>query len=44
MIRSGIGAAFFGTGAQIPDDLEEVSVARLARSVWPSSRLAARAA
>jgi flagellar biosynthesis GTPase FlhF len=44
MIRSGIAATFFGTGPQIPEDLEEVSVAKLARSLWTPNRLAARAA
>ncbi len=44
MIRSGIAATFLGTGPQIPDDLEEVSAAKLARSVWCSNHLAARAA
>jgi len=44
MIRSGIPAAFFGTGARIPEDLEEVSVAKLARSLWIANGLAAKAA
>ena len=44
MIRSGIGATFFGTGPRIPDDLEEVSVAKLLRSLWAPKALAARAA
>lgn len=44
MIRSGIAATFFGTGPQIPDDLEEVSVPKLARSLWATNGLAARAA
>jgi len=44
IIRSGIAATFFGTGPQIPEDLEEVSVAKLARSLWTTNRLAARAA
>ena len=44
MIASGIGAAFFGNGTRIPDDLEEVSVARLVRSLWKASESAARAA
>jgi flagellar biosynthesis protein FlhF len=44
MIRSGIATTFFGTGPQIPEDLEEVSVAKLARSLWTTNRLAARAA
>jgi flagellar biosynthesis GTPase FlhF len=44
MIRSGLGAAFFGTGPQIPEDLEEVNVAKLARSLWKANAMAARAA
>jgi flagellar biosynthesis protein FlhF len=44
MIRSGIPATFFGTGARIPEDLEEVSVEKLARSLWAANGLAARAA
>ena len=44
MIHSGIAATFFGTGPQIPDDLEEVSVEKLARSLWTTNRMAARAA
>jgi flagellar biosynthesis protein FlhF len=44
MIRSRIPAAFFGTGARIPEDLEEVSVAKLARSLWAGKGLAAKAA
>jgi flagellar biosynthesis GTPase FlhF len=44
MMRSGIPAAFFGTGTQIPDDLEEVNVPKLARSLWAANGLAARAA
>jgi flagellar biosynthesis protein FlhF len=34
LIRSGIPAAFSGTGQQIPEDLEEVDAERLARSGW----------
>jgi flagellar biosynthesis protein FlhF len=44
MIRSGLPATFFGTGTQIPEDLEEVNVAKLARSLWMVNGLAARAA
>ena len=44
MIRSGIGATFLGTGPQIPEDLEEVNVEKLARSLWMANGLAARAA
>jgi flagellar biosynthesis protein FlhF len=44
MIRSGIAATFFGTGPRIPEDIEEVSAAKLARSLWATNRLAARAA
>jgi len=44
MIRSGIAATFFGTGPRIPEDIEEVSAAKLARSLWTTNRLAARAA
>jgi flagellar biosynthesis protein FlhF len=44
MIHSGIAASFLGTGTRIPEDLEEVSVERLARSLWTTNRLAARAA
>jgi flagellar biosynthesis protein FlhF len=44
MIRSGIAASFFGTGPQVPDDLEEVSVPKLARSLWTTNGMAARAA
>jgi flagellar biosynthesis protein FlhF len=44
MIRSGIGATFFGTGPQIPEDLEEVNAERLARSLWRANGLSAKAA
>jgi SRP54-type protein, GTPase domain len=44
ILRSGIGATFFGTGPRIPDDIEEVSIAKLARSLWAPKALAARAA
>ena len=44
MIRSGIAATFFGTGPRIPEDIEEVSVGKLVRSLWTTNRLAARAA
>jgi flagellar biosynthesis protein FlhF len=44
MIRSGIAATFFGTGARIPDDFEEVNAEKLARSLWSVNGLAARAA
>lgn len=44
MIRSGLATTFFGTGPRIPDDLEEVNVPRLARSLWRANELAARAA
>jgi flagellar biosynthesis GTPase FlhF len=44
MLRSGIGATFFGTGPRIPDDLEEVSVAKLVRLLWAPKAMAARAA
>lgn len=44
MIRSGIPGAFFGTGTQIPEDLEEVDAVNLARSSGAESRQAARAA
>jgi flagellar biosynthesis GTPase FlhF len=44
MIRSGIAATFFGTGPRIPEDIEEVSVTKLVRSLWTTNRLAARAA
>ena len=44
MIRSGLPATFFGTGTQIPEDLEEVNVAKLARSLWMVNGLAARPA
>ena len=37
LIRSGIPAAFAGTGQQIPEDLEEVNPERLARSGWANS-------
>jgi flagellar biosynthesis GTPase FlhF len=43
-IRSGIPATFFGTGGRIPEDLEEVDVERLVRSLWNTNRMAARAA
>ena len=36
LIRGGIPATFAGTGQQIPEDLEEVNAARLARAVWAS--------
>ncbi len=44
MLRSGIGATFFGTGPRIPDDIEEVSIPRLVRLLWAPKALAARAA
>ncbi len=44
MIRSGIGASFFGTGPGIPEDLEEVDIKKLIRSLWAGNSLAARAA
>ncbi len=52
LIRSRIPAVFAGTGQEIPDDLEEVNTAELARLVWGESgdalpgqkTLAARAA
>jgi len=44
MIRTGIAATFFGTGPQIPEHLEEVSIPKLARSLWATNGLAARAA
>jgi flagellar biosynthesis GTPase FlhF len=44
MIRSGIAATFFGTGPRIPEDIEEVSAAKVVRSLWTTNRLAARAA
>jgi len=44
MISSGIAASFFGTGPQIPDDLEEVSVPKVARSVWGAKEPVGRAA
>lgn len=44
MIRNGIAATFFGTGPRIPEDIEEVNVAKLVRSLWTTNRLAARAA
>jgi flagellar biosynthesis GTPase FlhF len=37
LIRGGIPATFAGTGQQIPEDLEEVNAARLARAVWASA-------
>ena len=37
LIRSGIPAAFSGTGQQIPEDLEEVNPERLARSGWENT-------
>ncbi len=43
MIRTGIPTVFFGTGPQIPDDLEEVDVPKLARALW-AAKLTARAA
>jgi flagellar biosynthesis GTPase FlhF len=44
MIRSGIAGQFFGTGPRIPEDLDEVSVPKLARSLWAANGLAATAA
>ena len=34
LLRSGIPAAYVGTGQRIPEDLEEVDAERLARSAW----------
>jgi flagellar biosynthesis protein FlhF len=44
LIRGGIPATFFGTGQQIPQDLEEVSAGTLARAVWTDEKLAHAAA
>jgi flagellar biosynthesis GTPase FlhF len=44
MIRSGIATTFFGTGPRIPEDIEEVNAVKLARSLWTTNRMAARAA
>jgi len=44
MIRSRVPAVFFGTGPQMPEDLEEVSVQKLVRLIWPAKGLSARAA
>ena len=44
MIRSGIAVEFLGTGPRIPDDLEEMNVPKLIRSIWTSNTRAAIAA
>jgi flagellar biosynthesis protein FlhF len=44
MIRGGIPSAFFGTGPRIPEDLDQVNVETLARSLWKANRRAAAAA
>lgn len=44
MIRSRLPTLFFGTGPQMPEDLEEVSVPKLARSLWPAKGLSKKAA
>jgi flagellar biosynthesis protein FlhF len=44
MIRGGIPSAFFGTGPRIPEDLEQVNVEKLARSLWKANYRAAAAA
>jgi flagellar biosynthesis protein FlhF len=44
MIRGGIPAVFFGTGQRIPEDLEQVSIEKLARSLWKANQRAAAAA
>lgn len=43
MIGSGIPATFFGTGSRIPEDLEDVSAAKLVGSLWNSRAFAAAA-
>ena len=37
LIRSGIPATFAGTGQRIPEDLEEVKAAKLARALWAAA-------
>ncbi len=44
MIRGGIPSVFLGTGPRIPEDLEQVSVEKLARSLWKANHKAAAAA
>jgi flagellar biosynthesis protein FlhF len=44
MIQSGIATTFLGTGTRIPDDLEEMSAMKLARSLRTVNNLAAAAA
>jgi flagellar biosynthesis protein FlhF len=44
MISTGLGSTFAGTGQQIPDDLEELDIPRLARSVCGERRMTASAA
>jgi flagellar biosynthesis GTPase FlhF len=44
LIRSGIPATFTGTGQQIPEDLEDASADKLARSVWTAAAPASAAA
>jgi flagellar biosynthesis GTPase FlhF len=41
LMTTGLGAAFSGTGQTIPDDIEELDIARLARSVCGDRALAA---
>lgn len=44
MISTGLGSTFSGTGQDIPDDLEELDIARLARSVCTERAMAVPAA
>lgn len=44
MIATGLGSTFSGTGQDIPDDLEELDIARLARSVCTERAMSAPAA
>lgn len=43
MIAHRLGASFFGTGQQIPDDIEETDIPRLARSVCSEGAMSAMA-
>ena len=40
LMRSGIPAAYVGTGQRIPEDLEEINAELLARSAWTGARAA----
>ncbi len=43
MIASATPASFLGTGPRIPEDMEDVSIPTLVRSVWTANRMAAAA-